>query len=106
MIPPSTRLEKGYSERSIMRGDAGNVYGSAGTIHDIKRPPEHIWTYLVNVEDYGFQPPTLVMVTNLLSYPDQDQSMAVFTGLYGQELLRMRYAHMVWCLWHGQHASI
>jgi len=39
---------------------------------------EHIWTYLVNVEDYGFRPPTLVMVANILRrmcYPDQDLTM-------------------------------
>jgi len=66
-------------------------------------PPEHIWTYLVNVEDYDFQPPTLVMVVNLLRgmcYPDQDKSMAVLsemvqTRLYTQELLRVVYKHMV-----------
>jgi len=66
-------------------------------------PPENIWTYLVNVEDYGFRPPTLVMMTNLMRgmcRPDQDQTMALITelvqtGLYTQELLGMIYKHMV-----------
>jgi len=66
-------------------------------------PPEQIWTYLINVEDYGFRPPTLVMVANLLRgmcRPDQDQTMALITelvqtGLHTQELLRVVYTHMV-----------
>jgi len=66
-------------------------------------PPENIWTYLVNVEDYGFRPPTLVMVANLMRgmcRPDQDQTMSLITelvqtGLYTQELLVVVYKHMV-----------
>jgi len=66
-------------------------------------PPEHIWSYLVNSEGYGFQPPTLVMVVNVIRRmcrPDQDQTMAVLTemiqtGLYTQELLNVVYKHMV-----------
>jgi len=43
-------------------------------------PPEHLWSYLVDSEFYGFQPPTLVMVANVIRgrgmcRPDQDQTM-------------------------------
>jgi len=57
------------------------------------------WNDPHHLEDSGFQPPTLVMVANLLRgmcHPDQDQTMAVLsemiqTGLYTQELLRVVY---------------
>ena len=47
-------------------------------------PPENLWTYLVNVEEHGFRPPTLVMIANLIRgmcHPDQDQTMALLTEL-------------------------
>jgi len=66
-------------------------------------PPENLWTYLVNVEEHGFRPPTLIMVANLIRgmcRPDRDQAMALLTeliqtGLYTQELLNVVYRHMV-----------
>jgi len=25
-------------------------------------PPEHVWTYIIDVEEFGFQPPMIVMI--------------------------------------------
>jgi len=66
-------------------------------------PPEHVWTYLTNIEGKGFQPPTIVTVANILrgmSRPDQDLTMAILTeliqtGLGVEGQLQAPYTHMV-----------
>jgi len=66
-------------------------------------PPERVWTYVTNVEGWRFQPPTIVMIANILremSRPDQDVTMVILTELIQSELgvegqLRALYAHVV-----------
>jgi len=66
-------------------------------------PPEHVWTYLTNLEETRFQTPSVVMIANILggmSRPDQDLTMVILiqliqTGLELEGQLRALYAHMV-----------